>query len=170
LNSAAAAVGAWIYFSVAMAGFNTSQQTLSAQMIDLSSALRDETSIREKQNNDAQLNLSDEVQKLSLALSTMQEKLSSSLAENSKQIAALNGTLVGIDKRLTESIERQEAFQAVVLQRIVFQGLIQSENFGIIVDAWQKAGIDPAAIKSITVNGDEGFAEAVKQLMLKDQK
>jgi hypothetical protein len=127
--------------STALTGFDTSQQTLSAHMNSLQGSLDKTKEITDEQLKEARGDLSKEIVGLAQTMKEFNTTLSMRLEENSSQLASLNGNLSGVDQRLTESISRQRAFETLVLQRIVFQGPLDSNVASPrLLEKWTDAG------------------------------
>jgi len=99
INAFAAAGGAWIYFAVAMSGFNTSQQTLSDHMNSLQGSLDSVKQFADGRASEARGDLAREVGNLASIIRDLNSELGKRLEENSNQLASLNSTLAGMDKR-----------------------------------------------------------------------
>ena len=100
-----------------MGGFNTSQSTLSGQMNALQAGLDATKVATDNQVATAKIGIGGEI----LALS-------STLQSTNTQLATLNGTIIGIDKRLSESIARQQAFEAIMIRQRVLFGPPPNDN------------------------------------------
>ena len=122
VNILAVAVTTWTVLGFGMSGFATSQNTLALQMAGLKESLDSARSATDGDIALARGDLARDITNLTASIKGLDERLGSSLNENSAQIASLNSTISGVDKRLGDSISRQQAFETVVLQRIVFQG------------------------------------------------
>jgi len=131
----------WYVLSTTLTGFNTSQQTLSDHMIALQTSLDKTKELNDGQLKEARGELSKEIAGLSQTMKEFSTTLSERLLENSNQLASLNGNLAGMDKRLTESITRQQAFEGLVLQRIVYQGPLDSSvSAEGVMQKWNAVG------------------------------
>jgi seryl-tRNA synthetase len=142
LNSLGAIAGTWWYLSIAMSGFNTSQNTLSDQMQSLQGSLDSVRQVTDAQLTEARGDLALQIERLAASINGLSNRIGDKLDENSKQVAALNATLTAVDRRLTESIDRQQSFEKLVLQRIVLQGpvLKSGEKERLATEEWVKTG------------------------------
>jgi hypothetical protein len=152
-TGASAAAMTWYVVSMSLAGFNTSQQTLSDHMILLQGSLDKQREISDEKISEARGDLVKEIAGLSNTMKDFNGTLSKRLEENSNQLASLNANLGGVDKRLTESIARQQAFETLVLQRIVFQGPIDNTDPGKVIAKWSGAGYNGDLLKSMMNDG-----------------
>lgn len=116
LNVAGAVGATWALFAITMSGFTVSQTTLSNQMIALQGSLENVRSITDKQASEARGDLAREIgnlasiiRDLNTDIRGLNTDLGKRLEENSTRLASLNSTLSGMDKRLTDTIARQDA-------------------------------------------------------------
>lgn len=148
-SAGSAAFMAWWMLSTALTGFTTSQQTLSDHMNALQGSLDQSKQISDGQIATARGDLSKEIAGLADTMKEFNVTLTKSLTENSSQLATLNANLAGVDKRLTDSITRQQAFETLVLQRIVYQGPLQSDKTAGVAQMWIAAGYEGQLVRTI---------------------
>lgn len=142
LNMIAAGAGALTVISIALSGFTTSQETLSTQMATLTTSLNSAGVLTDQKLAEARGNLTTEIANLSSVIRNLDGSLGTRLTENSAQLASLNATLEGMDKRLTETIARTERVEGILLKQRVFFSPPAEFSDGKFADLWMKAGYD----------------------------
>lgn len=149
-SGASATVMAWYMLSLTLAGFNTSQQTLSNQMAALQGSISQINTLTADQLAEGRGNLTDAIASLSASIKVLDTSLGSRIDENNKQLAALNASIQGIDARLSDTIKRQESVEAILLKQRVQFGPPPNSLSGIKESsaAWNAAGYDVSPLLS----------------------
>lgn len=145
-NLVAAGFGAWWVISTALTGFTASQQTLSAQMNTLQGSLNEVATLTDTKLAEARGNLTSEIATLSTSIRDLNSNLGTRLEQNSAQLASLNATLSGMDKRLNDTIARQEKVEAVLLRQRILYSPPDNKFEGKFATEWASTGVDVSAL------------------------
>jgi hypothetical protein len=136
-----------------MTGFNTSQTVLSNQVSSmqnsigvLQGSMDAFKSVVDQKTADSKADLAQTIAKLDQTIQSLSVEFTKNLQENSAQLASLNATMASFDKRLNDTVARQERVEAILLkQHILFNP--PGMNFeGKYALEWKAAGVDSGVL------------------------
>jgi TolA-binding protein len=128
----------------AMTGVVVSQSNLVQHMSDLQNSLDQTKALTDNQLAQSRGDLAREIASLSDTIRDLDGSLGKRLEENSNRLEGLNSTITGIDKRLSDTIARQEKVEGILLRQRVLFGAPPNSSVGVEMNLalWQAAGYD----------------------------
>lgn len=139
-----------------LAGFNTSQTTLSDSVVQLQSSLDQQRSWTDskvtEQRADTAAAITESSKRLEVALNALSGKfdgLGEKLETSGNKVAELTGTVSALNDKLDSSIARQTNFEQVVIARLLKEDPSSAEPAKAMM-YWEARGIGPAQYQEIT--------------------